>query len=123
MMDKSWARDPHDVYVVLEEAQIHAGRIKVVEIPQGAVVDELPDLPHCPLNKNAVIHHDLESLAIRQLDELLACCGVEVNGFSTNTCLPFLQSRLGQFEMRPNRSNHGDGIDLRRSQELRVVRR
>ena len=59
---------PHNVYIMLEEAQIHAGRIKVVEVPQGAIVDEFADLPHCATEQKRVIHHDFEFVPVRQLD-------------------------------------------------------
>ena len=36
---------PHDADVVLEQAEVHARRVEVVERPERAVVDELADLP------------------------------------------------------------------------------
>ena len=46
-----------------------------------------------------------------------ACADVAVNGFSTKTCLPF-SSALCQFEVRPDRRDDGNGIDLSRSENV-----
>ncbi len=103
---------PDHVYVVLEEAQIHARGIKIVEISQGAIVDEFPDLPHCPTEQKRVIHHDFEFFAIRQLDELFGLLRRRGERFFDKDVFAILQSGFGQFEMRPDRSYHGDSIDL-----------
>ncbi|SRR6266478_6871096 len=114
---------PDDVYVMLEEAQIHPSRIKIVEIAQGTIVDQLPDLPDRATEQECVIHHNFESVPLRQLDQLLGLLRRRGERFFDKNVFAILQSSLGQLEMRPDRSNHGDGIDLSRSQELRVLHR
>src|SRR6266851_2163492 len=113
---------PHDVYVMLEEAQIHPSRIKIVETAQGTIVDQLPDLPDRATEQECVIHHNFESVPLRQLDQLLGLLRRRGERFFDKDVFAILQSGFGQLEMRPDRSNHRDGIDLRRSQELREVR-
>src|SRR5258708_16979195 len=114
---------PHDVYVMLEEAQIYPSRIKIVEIAQGTIVDQLPDLPHRATEQKRVVDHDFESLPIGQLDQLLGLLRRRGERFFDKDVFAMLQSGFGQLVMRPDRSNHCDGVDLRRSQELREVHR
>ena len=62
---------PHHADVVLEQAEIHARRIEVVERPERAGVDDLANLPDRAAEEERVIHHDLQVLPVGQLDQLL----------------------------------------------------
>ena len=53
----------------------------------------------------------------------LACADVDVNGFSTKTCLPFSSACLRQVEVRPDRRDDRDGIDVGRFQHIGEVGR
>ena len=61
---------PDDAHVVLKEAEVDARRVEVIERTERAGVDELANLPDSAAEKKRVVYHDLEVLAIRQLDEL-----------------------------------------------------
>ncbi len=66
---------PQDVDVVLEQAEVHARRVEVVQIAERAAVDELPDLHDRTAEEKRVVDHDLEPLALGELDELLGLRG------------------------------------------------
>ena len=45
-----------------------------------------------------------------------ACAAVEVNGFSTKTCLPFFSADSAKFEMGPDRRDNRDGVNVGRGE-------
>ena len=112
---------PHDADIVLEEAEVHARRVEIVERPQRAVVDELPDLPHGAAEEERVIHHDLQVLPVRQLDQLLGLLRRRRERLFDEDVLAVLERGLCELEVRPDRRDDGDRIDLGRMQNLREV--
>ena len=56
---------PHYIYIMLEKPEVDPRRVEIIELPQGAVIDEFPNFPHGAAKQKRVIHHDLEPLAIR----------------------------------------------------------
>ena len=103
---------PHDAHVVLEESEIDAGRVEIIQGTQGAVVDELFDLPHRPAEEKRVVDHDLEVLAIGQLDELFRLLRGRREGLFDEDVLAVLQGGFRELEVRPDRSDDGDRIDV-----------
>ncbi len=61
---------PHDADVVLEEPEIDARRVEVIELPERALVDQFPNLPDRAAEEEGVVHHDAEVLPLGQLDQL-----------------------------------------------------
>ena len=56
--------------VVLEETEVDPRRIEVVKRSERARVDDLAYLPHRAAEEERVIDHDLQVLALSQLDQL-----------------------------------------------------
>ena len=68
-----------------------------------------------------MIHHDLEPLPRCELDELLRLLRRRSEGLLDKDVLTILQGRFRQLEVGPGRGDDGDGIHLRRRQQLRAV--
>ena len=66
---------PDHTDVVLEQAEVHANRIVVVEIAQLLGVDDLADLAHrAGLDEGVVDHqHEAAFVALQQLANELRC--------------------------------------------------
>ena len=114
---------PEHIDVVLEQSQIHARRIVVVELPQRTLFQKLRYLSHRAGKEEGVVHHDLEILPPRQLDQLFALFGIAGEGLFDKDVLPVLKRRFGQFIVRPYRCDHGNGIDLTRGHHFGSIRR
>ena len=113
---------PDDVDVVLKQSEVHPRRVEVVERPQRAAVDELPDLPDRAAEEERVVHHDLEVLPVGQLDQLLGLRGGRRERLLDEHVLAVLERRLGELEVRPDRRDHRDRVDVGRRQHRRRSR-
>ena len=67
---------PNHAHIVLKQAEIHPSRIKVVERPQRADIDELAHLAHRAAEQKRVIDHEAQIFPLRQFDQLLGLSGV-----------------------------------------------
>ena len=114
---------PHDADVVLKQAEVHARRVEVVERPERAGVDDLADLPDRAAEEEGVVHHDLQVLPLGQLDQLLGLLRRRRERLLDEDVLAVLEGRLRQLVVRPDRRDDGDGVDVRRLQDLREVGR
>ena len=113
---------PNHVDIVLEKAQIDPRGIVIVEIAQFPLIDELADLLHRAGKEKRVVHHDLEVFLLGQLDQLLSLSHIRGKGLFDENVLSVFQGSLCQFEMRPDGSDDGHGIDAGRTQDFRCVR-
>ena len=102
---------PDDVYVVLEQAQVDACRIVVVELTEDTIVDQLTHLDGAS-EQEGVVHHDLQVLAFRQFDEVFGLSAVQVKGFSTKMCLPFSKAFLARSKWVWTGVTIANGIDI-----------
>ena len=107
---------PQHVHVMLEETQVHAGGVIVVELAQRIVIHKLADLFHGAGEQEGVIHHDLKILLLRQIDQLLSLSGCRREGLLHENVLPIVKRALGQLKMSPDRRDHRDRVDIRRRQ-------
>src|SRR6266853_96398 len=114
---------PDHAHVVLEQPEVHARGIEVVQLAQRAAVDQLANLPHGPAEEEGVIHHDLQVLPFSQLDELLGLLRRGCEGLLDEYVFAVRQRGLRQLVMRPDRRDDRDSVDVRRRQHLRKVRR
>ena len=55
---------PDDVHIVLEQPQVYAERIVIVEIPERPFIHQLANLFHRAGEEEGVVHHNLQILAI-----------------------------------------------------------
>ena len=80
---------PDHVDVVLEQAEIDAHRIVVIKIAQHPSSTSWRIFRTAPVNRNVwstmICRFFCSAISISSS----ACAALEVNGFSTNTCLPF----------------------------------
>ncbi len=66
---------PDDVDIVLEEAEVDAGGVVIVELAEGAFVDHFADAADGAGEEEGVVHHDLQVFALGEFDELLGLSG------------------------------------------------
>ena len=85
---------PDHVNVVLEQAQVHAGGIVVVEIAQVPSSINWWICLTAPVNRNVWSTMIFRFLRSASSINSSACAVVQVNGFSTKTCLPFSRAAL-----------------------------
>ncbi len=109
---------PEDVDVVLEQAEVHAGRVVVVQLAQGAVVDHLLHAADGAGEQKGVVHHDLEVLALGEFDELFALRDGAGERLFDEHVLAVLEGFLGEFEVSPNRRYNRDQVDVGRGQQV-----
>ena len=112
---------PKNVDVVLEKAKIDASGIVVIELSQGSFFKQLPDLLHCAGEQEGMVHHDLEILFLRQVDQFLPLRGIARERLLDKYVLAILQRSFCQLIVRPDRSDDGDGVDRSRRDHLRGV--
>src|SRR5690349_24090773 len=89
---------PDHVHIVLEEAQVHARGIKVIQISQSAVIDELANFSDRSAEEERVIHHDLEVLAFGEFDEFFGLARVCGEGLFDKHMLAVHKGRLASLE-------------------------
>ena len=109
---------PDDVDVMLEQAEIHSRRVEVIERSQRAAVDELTDLPDGAVEHERVIDHELEVFPLCQLDQLLGLLRRRREWLLNEHMLAVLEGGFRQIEMRPDRRDHRDRVDVRRRQHF-----
>ena len=109
---------PQHADVVLKQPQVDARRIVVVERTKRAVVDEIADLSDRPAEQEGVVHHDLQVLPLRQLNQLLGLLRRRGERLLDEHVLAVLERRLRQLEMRPDRRDDRDRVDVGRVQHV-----
>ena len=114
---------PDDADVVLKQSEVDASRIEVVERAERARFDDLPNLPDRAVEEEGVVHHDLQVLAVGQLDQLLRLLRRRRERLLDEHVLAVLERRLGQLVMGPDRRHDRDGVDVRRPQHRGEVGR
>jgi len=90
----SGAQDPrsNNVDIVLKQAEVDPGRIVVISFPR------VPSSTICFMRRTAPVNRKVWSTMIWRFflsassTNCSACANVEVNGFSTKTCLPFFSA-------------------------------
>src|SRR5580700_6672212 len=112
---------PNDIDVVLEEAEIYARGIVIVKLAEGAIVDELTDALDGPGEEKGVIHHDLQVLAFRELDEFFGLGGRGGKRLLDEYVLAIFKSGLRQFVVSPNGRDYSDQVDVGRGDQLVAV--
>src|SRR5881296_777061 len=113
---------PDDADVVLEESQVDPRRIVVIEIAEDAFLDQLPDFSHGAREQEGVVYHDPEILPVCQLDQLFRLLGGRGKWLLDEHVLAVLQGGFGQIEVRADRRDYGDGVDLWGGQQVVRVR-
>src|ERR1043166_9146416 len=98
---------------MLEQTEVDASRIVIVEVSQRAATNEFMDFAHCAIEQERVVHHDAEIFTVCKLDQFLSLrCRCRKWLFYKNV-LSALKGLLGKREVIRNRRDDGDGIDLR----------
>src|SRR5215467_2119843 len=82
----------------------------------------LADLPHGSAEQEGVVHHDPEIVSDAQLNKLLRLLRGSSERLLDEDMLAVLEGGFGQFKVRPDRSHHGDGVDLWRREQLGRLR-
>ena len=114
---------PDDIHVVLEQPEVHASGVVVVQLPSVPSSISWRIFLHRSGKQERVVDHDLQiSFAPPVRSILRACAAFAVNGFSTNTCLPFSKRALGQFVMRPHWRHNRDYVDRAGLQNVARIR-
>ncbi len=101
---------PNHVAVMLKQAQVHPRRIVVVEIAECPIREQLLYFADCAGEQERVVHHDLEVLPLRQVDQFLGLRPVARERLLHEYMLAVFERGLGQFIVRPHRGDHRDGI-------------
>src|SRR5436309_10393718 len=97
---------------MLEQTEVDASRIVIVEVSQRAATNEFMDFAHCAIEQERVIHHDEEIFTLRKLDQFLRLYSGRSKWLFHKNVLSALEGLLGQREVRRNRRHDGDGIDF-----------
>lgn len=113
---------PENVDVMLEQPQVDAGGIVVIQPSQSSLSEQLGNFSYRAGKEEGVIHHDPEVFLDGQIDELLTLRNVAGEGFFDEDMLAIFKSGLGQLIVGPHRSDDGNGIDVGRSDDLHRVR-
>src|SRR5262245_56276770 len=103
---------PDYVGVILEHPKIDASRVVVVKGAQRIVLDELVDLPNRGIKQKGVIHHDLELLAIRQIDEFLRLGRISGKRLFHEDMLAVFESLFCEWKMVGEGSDDCNGVNL-----------
>src|SRR5204862_6567850 len=103
---------PEYVLGILEDAEGYASGIAVIKVPQRSVVNELAVVPHRAAEQKRVIHHDLEPCPLRQFDELLLLLRSRCTRLFDENILAIQQGGFRKFEVRPDRSDDGNRVNL-----------
>src|SRR5260370_19279249 len=98
---------------MLEQTQIDAHGIVVVKRPESVVFDELLNLLYGTSKQKGVIHHDLQILALGQLDEFFCLTRHASERFLYENMFSVLKSYLGELIVCANGGDDGDRVDLR----------
>ena len=109
---------PDHVHVVLEEAQVDAHRVVVVELAEGPSSMSCLIFLTAPVKRKVWSTMIVEVLLRGELDQLLGLGGGGGEGLLDEDVLAVLQGLLGQFEVGRDRRDDRDGVDLRRFQDL-----
>ena len=109
---------PENVDIVLEKPQVDASGIVVVELSQSSFVKQLADLLHRAGEEEGVIHHDLEILLSREVDQFLPLRGIAGERLLNENVLTVLQRSFRQLVVGPDRSNDRNSVDLRPTRSL-----
>src|ERR1700682_4246009 len=117
-----WREVPDHVYVVLEQAQIHAKRIVVVKISHRSIIHQLPDLLYGAREEEGVVHHNAQILPFGQLNQFLCLSYAGREGLVNEDMFTVLQSGLSYFEVRPDWRDHRYDIDTRGFNDLHRIR-
>src|SRR5262245_56800288 len=103
---------PDYVGVILEHPKVDAYRVVVVKRAQRIVFDELVDLPNCGIEQERVVHHDLELLAIRQIDEFFRLANTSSERLFDKDMFAVFERFFSEWKMVGERSNYRDGVDV-----------
>src|ERR1700682_5265920 len=99
---------PNHVAIVLEESKVDASGIVVVESSQCPVIYKLLDSLHGPGEKEGVIDHDFQVLAVGELYKLFRLRRSTGEWLFDENMLSILKLKLCELEVRPNRSDDRD---------------
>ena len=99
---------------MLEQAQVHAQRIVVVQVSERAALGQLADLADRAGEQEGVVHHDFQVLARRQLDQFLGLLGAGSEWLLDEHMLAVFEGGFGELVVRPHRSDDGDRVNLGR---------
>src|SRR5215813_10692649 len=69
-----------------------------------------------------MVHHDLEIFLVGKINQLFGLRHVAGKRFFDENMLTAFESGFGQLIMRPDRSDHRDGVDVWRTNEFTIVR-
>ena len=89
--------------------------VKVVEIAQGSVINELLDLPHGARKEKRVVHHDLQILLLGEIDQFLRLGGGVGEGLLDKDVLAFVECLFGELKVGEDRRDDGHRINVRSS--------
>ena len=113
---------PHDADVMLEEPEIHADGIVVVDFSEAAR-DQFMHLADSARVQERMIDSQHEAAARGLIDEAHGLFGGGRDRFLDEDMLAGHQRAHGQPEMRGNRRCDGNGVNVRIPQDLLEVRR
>src|ERR1022692_5156692 len=105
---------PNYVHIVLEQTQIDAYGIIVVDLSQSTFLEQLGNFLYRSSKQESVIHHDLQILLCRKIDELFCLARITGKGLLDKHMLAVLQCGLGEFVVSVYRGHDGNRIDLSR---------
>src|SRR5207247_7422575 len=94
---------------MLEQTEVDASRIVIVEVSQRAATNEFMDFAHCAVEQERVVHHDEEIFTVCKLDQFFGLCCRCRKGLFYKNVLSALKGLLGKRELIRNASDDVDG--------------
>jgi hypothetical protein len=94
---------PEHIDIVLEEAQIHARGIVVIELAQCFFIEQLPDLLDRAGKQEGVVHHDPEILFQGQVRSAPPLRGIAGERLLNEDVLAVFERGFCQLVVRPDR--------------------
>src|ERR1700730_1468750 len=112
---------PDYVAVMLKQSKVYAGGIVVVERSQGAVIDKLLDPFHGAGEKERVVDHDLQVLALGQLNQLFGLRRGTGEWFLDKYMLSVLERELCKLKVGPNGRDDRHHVHLCAGQYFHLI--
>src|SRR5262245_46488731 len=101
---------PKNVNVALNESQIDADGIEIVQIPQITTLHDLTHFPDCTGIYERVVHHEPKTVICSDLDEAFGLSHRSGYGFLHQYMFAVLKGLTSELVMRPDGSRDSNSI-------------
>src|ERR1019366_3094423 len=109
-----WSKIPNHIYVMLEQAQVDAHGVVVIQVAQHSFLQQLFDLAHGSGEEKGVVHHDLQIFPDCKVDQFFRLRRGTCERLLDENVLAILQGGFGKFEVRPDGGYYRDCVNFSR---------